>query len=163
MMQSAPTSGPFHSHFDWVAAHDSTARAVQGGFHAQLQAQPGKGKWDAVHAGFAIAQRRADHSGCASHHAAAEFANGSRLVYSMEDPAMSFLNFLGSKFFALSLSFVLGQPVKARLCGTKMLLCTSGETNLSRFRHGTLLFGMTWVGLWNLRCHPSVEPRRNAE
>ncbi len=35
---------------------------------------------------------------------------------------MRFLNFLGNKFFALSLSFVLGQPVKDSLCGTKALL-----------------------------------------
>ena len=53
---------------------------------------------------------------------AAEFANGSRLVYPMEDRAMRFLNFLGNKFFALALSFVLRQPIKDSLCGTKMLL-----------------------------------------
>ena len=130
---------------------------------------------------------------------AAEFANGSRLVYPMEDRAMRFLNLLGNKFFALSLSFVLGQSVKDSLCGTKMMLRsdyervlrriapfgdfdpfgdfnllfgsallnlrirdvpvrykdrTYGETNISRFRHGALLFRMTWFGVWKLRCFP---------
>ena len=35
---------------------------------------------------------------------------------------MQFLNFMGNKFFALALSYVLGQPIKDSLCGTKMLL-----------------------------------------
>jgi len=35
---------------------------------------------------------------------------------------MRFLNLLGNKFFAASLSFVLGQNLKDSLCGTKMML-----------------------------------------
>jgi SAM-dependent methyltransferase len=38
MTRSASPSGSLQSHFDWVAAHDASARAVQSGFHAQLRA-----------------------------------------------------------------------------------------------------------------------------
>jgi hypothetical protein len=98
--------------------------------------QPGKGKGDAVRAGFAAASReilmildadltvppedlpkfyRARVSGVG------EFINGSRLVYQMERGAMRFANILGNKFFALALSFLLGQPLKDTLCGTKVI------------------------------------------
>jgi SAM-dependent methyltransferase len=50
-----------------------------------------------------------------------EFVNGVRLVYPMEDEAMRFLNLLGNKFFSLAFSWLLGQPVKDTLCGTKAL------------------------------------------
>ncbi|MBA4137610.1 MAG: glycosyl transferase [Opitutus sp.] len=208
-----------HSKDDtWETIQRETA-AYRGPHAVRAIRQPGKGKWDAVHAGFALARgdvlviQDADltappedlpkfHEAIAS--GTAEFANGSRLVYPMEDAAMRFLNFVGNKFFALSLSFVLGQPVKDSLCGTKMLLRsdyervlrriapfgdfdpfgdfnllfgsallnlrirdvpvrykdrTYGETNISRFRHGALLFRMTWFGLWKLRCFPLRPPR----
>lgn len=51
----------------------------------------------------------------------AEFANGSRLVYPMEDKAMQFLNMVANKFFGLAFSWLLGQRVKDTLCGTKVL------------------------------------------
>jgi SAM-dependent methyltransferase len=51
----------------------------------------------------------------------AEFVNGSRLVYPMNDRAMRFLNMLGNKMFALAFSYVLGQSIKDTLCGTKAL------------------------------------------
>jgi|HubBroStandDraft_1064217.scaffolds.fasta_scaffold21629_4 SAM-dependent methyltransferase len=51
----------------------------------------------------------------------AEFVNGVRLVYPMEDEAMRFLNLLGNKFFSLALSWLLEQPIKDSLCGTKVL------------------------------------------
>jgi hypothetical protein len=50
-----------------------------------------------------------------------EFINGSRLVYPMEKRAMRFLNLLGNKFFAAAFSYLLGQPLKDTLCGTKVL------------------------------------------
>lgn len=50
-----------------------------------------------------------------------EFINGVRLVYPMEKEAMRFLNFLGNKFFSLAFSWLLHQPVKDTLCGTKVL------------------------------------------
>jgi len=50
-----------------------------------------------------------------------EFINGVRLVYPMEGEAMRFLNLLGNKFFSVALSWVLEQPIKDSLCGTKVL------------------------------------------
>ena len=50
-----------------------------------------------------------------------EFVNGVRLVYPMENQAMRFLNMAGNKFFTLAFSWLLGQPIKDTLCGTKAL------------------------------------------
>lgn len=121
--------------------------AYEGPLEVSYLKQPGKGKWDAVRAGFARA--RGDvlviqdgdltappedlpkfYAAIASGHA--EFANGSRLVYPMESEAMRLLNFFGNKFFALALSFVVDQPIKDSLCGTKMLLRRDYERLLER-------------------------------
>lgn len=96
----------------------------------------GKGKGDAVRKGFAAAKNdvlmildsdltvppedlpkfyRALVSG------KGEFINGVRLVYPMESEAMRFLNLLGNKFFGAVLSWLLEQPIKDSLCGTKVL------------------------------------------
>lgn len=50
-----------------------------------------------------------------------EFINGVRLVYPMEKQAMRFFNLLGNKFFSLAFSWLLQQPIKDTLCGTKVL------------------------------------------
>jgi 2-polyprenyl-3-methyl-5-hydroxy-6-metoxy-1,4-benzoquinol methylase len=50
-----------------------------------------------------------------------ELINGVRLVYPMEKEAMRLFNFLGNKFFSLAFSWLLGQPIKDTLCGTKVL------------------------------------------
>ncbi len=116
-----------------------------------------------------------------------EFINGVRLVYPMEKEAMQTLNFFGNKFFSLAFSWLLGQPIKDTLCGTKVLWKedyeriaanrsyfgdfdpfgdydlifgaaklnlkiidlpiryrerTYGSTNISRWKHGLLLFRM---------------------
>jgi hypothetical protein len=39
----------------------------------------------------------------------------------MEKQAMRFLNLVGNKFFSLAFSWLLGQPIKDTLCGTKVL------------------------------------------
>ena len=51
----------------------------------------------------------------------ADFANGVRLVYPMEDKAMRFLNLCANKFFGIAFSWALGQSIKDTLCGTKVL------------------------------------------
>lgn len=51
----------------------------------------------------------------------AEFVNGVRLVYPMEDEAMQFLNMVANKLFGLTFSWLLGQRIKDTLCGTKVL------------------------------------------
>lgn len=133
--------------------------------------QPGQGKWDAVRAGFARATgevlviQDADLTAppedlskflATLASGAAEFVNGSRLVYPMERRAMRFLNLLGNKFFALALTYVLGQPVKDSLCGTKMLLRSDYERLLRRiavlgdfdpFGDFNLLFGAALLDL----------------
>jgi SAM-dependent methyltransferase len=98
--------------------------------------QTGKGKGDAVRAGFAAATGDilmildADltmppeelpkfYDVIAS--GKAEFANGVRLVYPMDEKAMQFLNLCANKSFGLIFTWLLGQPVKDTLCGTKVL------------------------------------------
>jgi hypothetical protein len=56
-----------------------------------------------------------------------EFVNGVRLVYPMERKAMRYLNLVGNKFFSLAFSWLLGQPIKDTLCGTKVLWKTDYE------------------------------------
>lgn len=106
------------------------------GMNVKLFKQPGKGKGDAVRTGFAEATGEvlmildadltvppedlprfyeAWRSG------KAEFVNGVRLVYPMEDRAMRFFNLLGNKFFSLMFTWLLSQNIKDTLCGTKVL------------------------------------------
>ena len=56
-----------------------------------------------------------------------DFINGVRLVYPMEGEAMRFLNLLGNKFFSSALSWLLEQPIKDSLCGTKVLFRSAYE------------------------------------
>ncbi|MEP6993716.1 MAG: bifunctional class I SAM-dependent methyltransferase/glycosyltransferase family 2 protein [Acidobacteriota bacterium] len=57
----------------------------------------------------------------------ARFVNGSRLVYPMEDESMRFLNLCGNKAFSLAFTWLLGQPLKDTLCGTKVLFRSDYE------------------------------------
>ncbi len=50
-----------------------------------------------------------------------DFIHGSRLVYDMESGAMRLLNLLGNKFFSFVFSWMLEQPIKDTLCGTKVI------------------------------------------
>ena len=121
---------------------DDTYEAIQRAIvqnpqrNCKLFKQPGKGKGDAVRTGFAAAtgsvlmildaditvppedlprfySLMADGS--------AEFVNGVRLVYPMEGNAMRFANLIGNKFFSWAFSWLLGQPIRDTLCGTKVL------------------------------------------
>ena len=51
----------------------------------------------------------------------ADFVNGVRLVYPMEDEAMRFFNMIGNHFFSKAFTWLLGQSIKDTLCGTKVL------------------------------------------
>lgn len=51
----------------------------------------------------------------------AEFVNGVRLVYPMEDKAMQFLNMCANHAFSIIFTWLLGQRVRDTLCGTKVL------------------------------------------
>ena len=98
--------------------------------------QQGKGKGNAVREGFAAATGEvlfildADLTMPpeelpkyyeAARAGTAEFVNGVRLVYPMEQEAMQFLNMIANKLFGLSFSWLLGQQIKDTLCGTKVL------------------------------------------
>jgi SAM-dependent methyltransferase len=51
----------------------------------------------------------------------ADYVHGTRLVYPMESKAMRFLNKLGNIGFSKLFTFLLNQPIKDTLCGTKVL------------------------------------------
>ncbi len=67
----------------------------------------------------------------------ARFINGSRLVYPMEERAMKFVNYLGNKFFSVLFTWLLEQPIRDTLCGTKALL----REDYLRIRAGRAYFG----------------------
>lgn len=98
--------------------------------------QTGKGKGDAVRLGFAQATGDilmildADISVPPEYmprfyqalvSGRGEYINGVRLVYPMEQKAMRPLNLMGNKFFSVAFSWVLEQPIKDTLCGTKVM------------------------------------------
>jgi glycosyltransferase involved in cell wall biosynthesis len=58
----------------------------------------------------------------------ADFVNGVRLVYPMEQQAMQFANMVANHFFGRAFSWLLGQPIKDTLCGTKVLFRSDYET-----------------------------------
>jgi ubiquinone/menaquinone biosynthesis C-methylase UbiE len=118
----------------WGAIQRELARRPR--LLAKAFKQSGKGKGDAVRKGFQEAGGEvlmildADltvapedlprfYEAWRSGHA--EFVNGVRLVYPMEDRAMRFFNHIGNKFFSLAFSWLLGQNIKDSLCGTKVL------------------------------------------
>ena len=51
----------------------------------------------------------------------ADFVQGTRLVYPMDPGAMRFFNKLGNIGFSVLFSYLLQQPIKDTLCGTKVL------------------------------------------
>ncbi len=185
--------------------------AAHPGIHSRLLRQPGIGKADAVRCGFSVAGGdilmimdadltvrpedlpRFYEALCSGR---GEFINGVRLVYPMEERAMQGFNFVGNKLLSLLFSWILGQPIKDTLCGTKALWRrdyeriaanrsffgdfdpfgdydlifgaaklnlkivdlpiryrerTYGSTNISRWRHGLLLFRMVAVAARKLK------------
>jgi len=123
-------------------SRDDTYAAIQReieqhpGQKAKMLKQKGVGKADAVWEGFAAANNEllmildADLSvqpeDLSRFYEAAvlnkgEFINGTRLVYPMENRAMRFANLLGNKMFGRIFSWLLGQPIKDTLCGTKVI------------------------------------------
>jgi SAM-dependent methyltransferase len=104
--------------------------------NCRLLTQSGKGKGDAVRTGFAVAggdvliildadmtvmpeDLKRFYEAIVSHKG--DFINGVRLVYPMEDKAMKFFNLVGNKFFSIAFSWLLGQPIRDTLCGTKVI------------------------------------------
>lgn len=165
-------------------------RSVQQGheqFTLKAFQQAGKGKADAVRLGFAqatgdilmildadltvqpedlphflevVASRRG------------EFVNGSRLVYPRSGKAMPWLNNWANKFFSLAFSFLLGQPLKDTLCGTKVLRREDYEKiaagrsyfgDFDPFGDFDLLFGATKLSLHIVDVPVRYQPRTYGE
>ena len=131
-----------HSSDDTYAAIER-ARATFPERACQLHRQAGVGKGDAVRLGFARATGEvlmildADltvppedlprfYEALVS--GTGEYIHGVRLVYPMERQAMRPLNLLGNKSFSMAFSWLLGQPIKDTLCGTKVLWKVDYET-----------------------------------
>jgi ubiquinone/menaquinone biosynthesis C-methylase UbiE len=125
----------------WGAVEREIARRPE--MKARLFKQPGKGKGDAVRTGFREARGEllmildADMTVApedlprfydAWRSGKAEFVNGVRLVYPMDDRAMRFFNHIGNKFFSLAFTWLLSQSIKDTLCGTKVLSKRDYET-----------------------------------
>ncbi len=117
-------------------------KKYKGTWETQYLKQPGKGKGDAVRAGFAVAKNdvlmildadlTVDPSDLPKFYdalasGAGEFINGSRLVYPMERQAMQLLNIFANTFFGMLFTWLLGQRIKDTLCGTKVLLRSDYE------------------------------------
>jgi len=116
---------------------EAQIRAYKGPLSIRLIHQgDGKGKGDAVRRGFAAAKNdvfmildtdlTVPPEDLPKFYRAlvtekGDFINGVRLVYPMEGQAMRFLNLVGNKFFSVALSWLLEQPIKDSLCGTKVL------------------------------------------
>jgi len=105
-------------------------------YDIKITKQEGKGKGDAVRKGYSIASGDilmildADLTVPpedlpkfydALIERKGEFINGSRLVYPMDARAMRPLNIMGNKFFSAAFSWILEQPIKDTLCGTKVM------------------------------------------
>ena len=85
-----------------------------------------------------------------------EFANGTRLVYPMEEQAMRFLNHIANRMFAQLFTWLLNQSLSDTLCGTKVLFRRHYERidagrsyfgNFDPFGDFDLLFGASKLNL----------------
>ena len=196
---------------DTFAECERVRDAYQGQWDIKVMKQEGRGKGDAVRKGFAAAKNDvlmildADLTMppevLPKYHAIiesgkAEFVNGTRLVYPMEQEAMRPLNFIANRFFAYLFTYLVNTRLTDTLCGTKVLMRkdyemiarertyfgnfdpfgdfdlifgasklglkivevpiryasrTYGETQISRFRHGLMLFRMVWFAFLRIK------------
>ncbi len=111
--------------------------AYKGVWDITVLKQDGKGKGDAVRKGFSAAKNDvlmildADLTmppeALPKYHAViesgkADFVNGTRLVYPMENEAMRPLNFIANRIFAYLFSYLVNTRLTDTLCGTKVLM-----------------------------------------
>lgn len=116
--------------------------AYRGPLEVSLYKQTGKGKGDAVRVGFdratgdllmildadlTVPPEDLPKFYEAAVSGIADYIHGTRLVYPMESDAMRFLNRLGNIGFSKLFTYLLNQPLKDTLCGTKVLWKTDYE------------------------------------
>lgn len=138
-----------HSWDDTLAQIRQEAAGGSKSIPVRVFRQSGTGKGDAIRLGFAQAKHEllmildadltVDPQELAKFYRAVargkgDLVMGSRLVYPLEKMTMRTLNVIGNKFFSLAFSFLLGQPIKDTLCGTKVLL-KSDYLKIKRNRH----------------------------
>jgi len=119
----------------WACIEDAV-RAYRGPLALRAFQQDGRGKGDAVRLGFSRAtgdllmildaDLTVPPEDLPKFYAAAlggraDYVQGTRLVYPMEEGAMRFLNKVGNVAFSQLFTYLLQQPIKDTLCGTKVL------------------------------------------
>ena len=122
---------------DTFAECERVRDAYKDSWDIKVLRQDGKGKGDAVRRGFAAAtgdvlmildaDLTMPPEALPKYHAVietgkAEFVNGTRLVYPMENEAMRPLNFIANRCFAYLFSYLVNTRLTDTLCGTKVLL-----------------------------------------
>jgi SAM-dependent methyltransferase len=160
-----------HSTDDTLEEIKRVSKAYKNKRDIKFTVQDGKGKGDAVRKAFSMATcdilmiQDGDltappedlpkfYDAIAS--GKGEYINGSRLVYPMEKQAMRMLNVMGNKFFSMAFSWLLGQPLKDTLCGTKVISKTNWDNlvanrkyfgNFDPFGDFDLIFGASKMNL----------------
>jgi len=125
-----------HSSDDTWATIQTEMKRYSGPLKVSAYQQTGKGKGDAVRLGFAKATGDIlmildadltvppeDLPGFYDVIAGglADYVQGTRMIYPMEPGAMRFFNKLGNVAFSQIFTYLLQQPIKDTLCGTKVL------------------------------------------
>ncbi len=117
-------------------------KKYEGKYDIKITQQEGKGKGDAVRKGYGMATgdilmildadltvppEELPKFYNALVERKGEYINGCRLVYPMDANAMRPLNVMGNKFFSSAFSWILEQPIKDTLCGTKVMFRSDYE------------------------------------
>ena len=118
------------------AAIERAIATYDGPLELSLHLQTGKGKGDAVRVGFnkatgdilmildadlTVPPEELPKFYDVMVKGMTDYVHGTRLVYPMESEAMRFLNKLGNIGFSKLFTYLLNQPLKDTLCGTKVL------------------------------------------
>jgi SAM-dependent methyltransferase len=160
-----------HSSDDTWEVIERAIAGYRGPLKLSAHRQQGKGKGDAVRLGFARAKGdllmildadlTVPPEDLPSFYdvmlrGQGDYVQGTRLVYPMEAQAMRFLNKLGNVAFSQLFTYLLQQPIKDTLCGTKVLWrrdyerIAAGRTyfgDFDPFGDFDLIFGAARLGL----------------
>ena len=172
-----------HSQDDTWSVIQQVVQAGHPDFTLKALQQTGQGKADAVRLGFdqangdiliildadlTVQPEDLPHFYTVIASGRGEFANGSRLVYPRSGQAMPWLNNWANKFFSLAFSFLLSQPLKDTLCGTKVLWRSDYQKiaagrnyfgDFDPFGDFDLLFGATKLSLHIVDVPVRYQPR----